>query len=69
VELPFLAPPMDEFRNAHVALDAVWGSGVGVLRERLLQAPTPEAKFAVLESTLLSRISHYPEPHAAWPMR
>jgi len=28
---PFLAPPMDEFRNAHVALDAVWGSGVGVL--------------------------------------
>lgn len=62
---PFLAPPVDEFRNAHVALDAVWGSGVGVLRERLLQAPTPEAKFAVLESTLLSRISRYPEPHAA----
>ncbi len=67
---PFLAPPADEFRDAHVALDATWGaSGVVELRERLLQAPTPETKFAVLENTLLSRISprisNFPEPHAA----
>jgi AraC-like DNA-binding protein len=63
---PFLKPPVGEFRDMHVALDAVWGAGgVAALREQLLQAPTPEDKFAVLESTLLSRISHYPEPHAA----
>ena len=63
---PFLKPPVGEFRDMHVALDAVWGAGGGAaLREQLLQVPTPEDKFAVLESTLLSRISHYPEPHAA----
>lgn len=62
---PFLAPPVDEFRDAHVGLDAIWGMGAAQLREQLLQAPTAEAKFAVLESTLLSRISRYPEPHAA----
>ena len=62
---PFLAPPADEFRDAHVGLDAIWGAGAGELREQLLEAPTPEAKFALLESTLLSRVSHYPEQHAA----
>ena len=62
---PFLAPPMDALRDSHVPLDAIWGGGVALLRERLLAAPTPQAKFAVLERTLLSRISHYPEPNPA----
>ncbi|MDE0856877.1 MAG: helix-turn-helix domain-containing protein [Nevskia sp.] len=62
---PFLAPPADAFRDAHVPLDAIWGGSVARLRERLLAAPTPEAKFALLEGALLEHVSDQAQPHAA----
>jgi len=62
---PFLAPPSDAFSNCHVDLEAVWGLEARELRQRLLAAATPEARFALLEDTLLARLRRAPEPHAA----
>src|SRR5581483_7728418 len=62
---PFLAPPADDFRNAHVDLEAVWGPEARHLRERLLAAATPEGKFAVLEKALLARLGRASGPHGA----
>ena len=62
---PFLAAPADAFRNSHIELEALWGLRTAELREQLLEAVTPEAKFAVLEKTLLGRISHDRVPHVA----
>lgn len=62
---PFLAPPADEFRNTHVDLEAIWGLETRHIREQLLAAATPEARFAVLENALLARINRAPQTHAA----
>jgi len=62
---PFLAPPADGFSNAHVDLEALWGLRTRELRERLLAAATPEAKFAVLGQALLARLGRGPEAHPA----
>lgn len=50
---PFFGVPASELHNADVALDALWGQRAGELRERVLEASTPERKFAVLERILL----------------
>lgn len=60
---PFLRMPMIEFTDQVVELDQLWGRSVGLLRERLLEAVTPEAKFASIERFLLKllrreRIEH-----------
>ena len=44
--------PMIEMSNQIVQLQAVWRKG-GHLRERLLDARTPESKFRALEELLL----------------
>jgi AraC-like DNA-binding protein len=63
---PFLAPPAGEFRDQHIALEALWSPAeVATLRERLLQAATPDARFALLEDALLRRMHTAPERHAA----
>src|SRR5262245_44931504 len=49
---PFLALPLDELRNQHVALDALWGTRATELRERLLAAQGPEARLLLLERLL-----------------
>jgi AraC-like DNA-binding protein len=54
---PFLAPPADEFRNTHVSLDAVWGTGSAELRERLLQAEAASDRLVILADALLQRAS------------
>ena len=51
---PFLGLPAGELHNLDVSLDVLWGARAGEMRERILAAPTPEAKFAVLERALLS---------------
>lgn len=51
---PFFRHPASDFRNAHVALDALWGARAGELRERLLAAPAPAGKFRLLEQALLA---------------
>ena len=45
-----------------VPLDTLWGAEAGLLREQLLAAKTPEAKFNIFESALLGRIAKRPEP-------
>ncbi len=52
---PFLAVSAGEFYNREVPLDLVWGSHASEIRDHLREAPTPEAKFRVLEAVLLQR--------------
>jgi AraC-like DNA-binding protein len=52
---PFLHLTAGEIQDAHVSLDMLWGRDADRLRERLLMARTPEAKFDVLEQTLLAQ--------------
>jgi hypothetical protein len=40
---------LDELRNRHVSLEALWGGLATELRERLLAAEGPEARFQLLE--------------------
>jgi len=62
---PFLSMPATELRNRHVALDDVWGSLANDLRDQLLDAPTPAAKFAIAERALLNRFTRGREHHPA----
>jgi methylphosphotriester-DNA--protein-cysteine methyltransferase len=51
---PFLKPPAGELHNVCVALDALWGGRADELRDRVLEAGTPAAKFRVVEQCLLA---------------
>jgi hypothetical protein len=46
---PFFKLPAGEFHNQHLSLDLLWGPAAHQLRDRLLEAPTPETKFQLLE--------------------
>ena len=64
---PFLGLPADEARDLQVPLEALWGlAAAAELRERVLAAPTAEARLAELEACLLARASA-PGRHAAVP--
>lgn len=52
---PFFGMPLDELRDQHVALDALWGAWAAELRERVLAAPSSRARFRVMEQALLAR--------------
>jgi AraC-like DNA-binding protein len=54
---PFFGMPASELYDVHVPLDALWGTKAGELRERLLEAETPKAKFAIVELYLLAQIA------------
>lgn len=62
---PFFRYPAGEWRNRHIALDALWGAGARELRERLLGATTPEATFAILGRALLERAVRPLDAHPA----
>ncbi|HEX4603138.1 MAG TPA: helix-turn-helix domain-containing protein [Candidatus Angelobacter sp.] len=62
---PFFKLPADELHNQHVSLDDLWGVEAGLLRERLLESPTPEVKFQVLETCLMARAFKPLERHRA----
>lgn len=58
---PFFGVPADALTDAHVSLDALWGAGAAAgLRERLMEAATPAARFRVLEEALLARLVRAP---------
>jgi len=57
-----LGLPLDELRNEHVALADLWRSGASELRERVLAAPTPEAKLAAAERMLSERLAGVSRP-------
>ena len=48
----FFRPPMSAICNQVVQLEDIWSGDARVLRERLLEAATPTAKFRVLEDLL-----------------
>jgi AraC-like DNA-binding protein len=50
---PFFNLPLGELSDLHVSLETVWGVRADELRERLLEARTPGAKFRTLEQSLL----------------
>jgi AraC-like DNA-binding protein len=62
---PFFKLPAGELQDADVPLDTLWRAEAGLLRERLLGAKTPAAKFAVLERVLLGKIVKPLEWHPA----
>lgn len=57
---PFLQLPLFELRNQAVPLDALWARFAAEIRERLYDAPTPQAGFDLLERLLLARLSEVP---------
>ncbi|MGB7622919.1 MAG: helix-turn-helix domain-containing protein [Terriglobia bacterium] len=52
---PFFKCPANEFQEAHVPLESLWGTGAGELRDRLLEAQTPAEKFRIFEQFLMHR--------------
>ena len=62
---PFTAVPAHDLADRDVPLDALWGAGAERrLRERLLEAPSPERALDVLESAL-GQAWRDRQPHAA----
>ena len=54
-----------ELRNTNVALDVLWGADAHDLRDRMLTARTPEARFHALEAALMARLARHAPPHPA----
>jgi AraC-like DNA-binding protein len=63
--LPFLTLPALELRDQTVALENLWGVEVDDMRGQLLDAPTPAARFHILERFLLVRLSRSRVAHPA----
>lgn len=61
----FFNLPASELGNLHIALEDIWGQAAADLRNQLLEAPTVEDKFRVLESCLLQRMVKPAERHPA----
>jgi AraC-like DNA-binding protein len=53
---PFFGVAACELHDLDVSLDALWGRPAVDLRERLIEAPSPAAKFRILEAALLARM-------------
>ncbi len=54
---PFLGMPADELAETHVSLETLWGGAARELRERVLAAPTADARLDALEETLKARLA------------
>ena len=52
----FIDGPTADFSFAEIDLGDVWGRSAATLREKLMEAPVPAAKFKVLEDELLTRL-------------
>lgn len=53
----FFAGPVRDFEDAHVALGDIWGAEAGRLHQRLVAAPTPDAKLAILFRAMAARFT------------
>ena len=62
---PFLAVPVGELQDLSVHPQLLWGASARTLREQLLQANAPQARFRILERFLLERLDSSRERHAA----
>lgn len=54
-----------ELADRHIALTDLWGTRAHTLRAELLEAPTPAAKFALLEQEFRARLRPQPLVHPA----
>ena len=57
-----------EFEDVHVSLEDIWGRDAERLHQRLVQAPTPDDKIAILFRELMQRFSeqtHHPAVEVA----
>lgn len=54
----FLTLPVNELQNQVIPLDTVWGTTIYSLRDRLLEAATAQARFRLMEQSLLARLVH-----------
>lgn len=62
---PFLGPAAHEFADTHVSLEDVWGRHAERLHQRLVQAPTPDDKFDILQGGLIAMAPRAFEHHPA----
>jgi AraC-like DNA-binding protein len=60
---PFFPLPADELQNQHVSLEDLWGQEARLIRERILAAPTAQAKLFAMEACLLERLVKPLEHH------
>jgi AraC-like DNA-binding protein len=67
----FVAAPLALARDAMVPLEVLWGAPGAGLRERLLEASTPEDALAVTEAVLLGQLAgaDAPDPAVAAAVR
>jgi AraC-like DNA-binding protein len=63
--VPFLGMPAGEVEGMHVPLDDLWRRCGRQLRERVLEAPTADARLRILEQVLAERVARVPEGHPA----
>jgi AraC-like DNA-binding protein len=62
---PFLGIPASELADAHVDLEALWGTSAMELRERLCVAKTSAERFDLLEKALMAHLFRPLERHYA----
>jgi AraC-like DNA-binding protein len=62
---PFLRMPAGEMRDTTVSLDTLWGAGAVDLRDQLLEAPTHQARFEILERVLSDELARGFQPKGA----
>jgi len=65
---PILGLPPHELADRHVDLDVLWSSDARRLRERLCAAANVEARFRILEASLLARLNRSYRRHPAVPI-
>ncbi|XYH94523.1 helix-turn-helix domain-containing protein [Sorangium sp. So ce1128] len=64
---PFFGSDVEALGGAHISLEAIWGREAALLRERILEAKTPEARLRALESALAARLLRPCAPPARDP--
>jgi len=69
---PFFKPASCDFENAHLSLEDIWQPAEAErLHQRLVQAPTPDDKFEILQSALIAaaprEFAHHPVVADALP--
>lgn len=63
--MPFFGVSAQELLNLHVPLDALWAAAAHDLYNQLLEAPTLDVRFRILEQALLCRLLQASECHRA----
>ena len=62
--LPFFGLPMSEVRDQLVPLDDLWNGTASAMRERVMDAPTPDEKLRVVECVLLEQVREREADHS-----